>query len=99
MAVVSLSEAKNHLRVDQSAEDALIQVYLDAAIDYVRNFLNTDIPGELDSPVSTPSAIKAAIYLIVGGLYEHREQYSEVDIKENPAVKNLLFPYRRGMGI
>jgi uncharacterized phiE125 gp8 family phage protein len=32
---VSLSEAKAHLRVTSSAEDAVIQMYLDAAVSYL----------------------------------------------------------------
>lgn len=92
MAIVSLSEAKSHLRVDQSAEDSLIQLYIDAADEYIANYLN-------NASYPKNSAIKAAALLIVGGLYENREQYGEAEIKESPAVKNLLFPYRRKMGI
>lgn len=99
MAIVSLSEVKSHLKVDQSDEDTLIQVYIDASVDWIRNFLDTDIPGELDSPVSTPASIKAAAFLIVGNLYENREGAGKDEIKDNPAVKSLLFPYRKQMGV
>lgn len=99
MAIVSLSEAKSHLRVDQSNEDTLIQIYIDAAVDHVREYLNGEIKGELDSPVSTPASIKAAIFLLVGDLYENREAGSEAEIKRNPAVDALLYPYRVRLGL
>lgn len=81
-----------HLRVDQSTEDTLIQIYIDAAQDYIEQFLNT-----MDYPVN--SAIKAAALLIVGDLYENREGAGEKEIKENPAVMRLLYPYRQDIGI
>lgn len=99
MAIVSLSEAKSHLKVDQSDEDTLIQLYIDAAVTHVREYLNGEIKGELDSPVSTPAAIKAAILLLVGDLYENREGANVQEVKRNPAVDRLLFPYRVRMGL
>lgn len=99
MAIVSLSEAKDHLRVNQTTEDTLIQLYIDAASDYVREYLNGEIKGELDSPVSTPAAIKAAALLLIGDLYENREAGGVDEIKRNPAVGALLYPYRVRLGI
>jgi uncharacterized phage protein (predicted DNA packaging) len=99
MSIVSLSLAKNHLRVDQSEEDSLIQSYIDAAEQYVEGYINRTIPGSLDSPVTTPKPIISAILLIVGDLYENRLGASEVDLKENKAVVSFLYPYRVGIGI
>lgn len=92
MALISLSEAKSHLRVDQSDEDTLIQAYVDAAIDYIGNFLNC-------ANYPQAASIKAAALLIVGDLYENREGAGEKEIKKNPAVENLLYPYRVRLGI
>lgn len=92
MALISLSEAKEHLKVDQSDEDTLIQIYIDAAVDYIGNFLNND--GFPYKP-----AIKAAALLVVGDLYENRKGGADKDIKANPAVMNLLYPYRLEIGI
>lgn len=55
--------------------------------------------GKADSPISTPSAIKAACLLIIGDLYENREGAGEKEVKENMAVQRLLHPYRIGIGI
>lgn len=92
MAIVSLSEAKSHLKVDQSDEDTLIQLYIDAAVDYIGGYLN-------NPSFAYNSSIKAACLLIVGDLYENREAGSDVEIKRNPSVDSLLFAYRKDMGV
>jgi uncharacterized phage protein (predicted DNA packaging) len=92
MAIVTLTEIKSHLRIDQSAEDALLNIYLDAAEDYISVFLNE--PNFPQAP-----SIKAACLLIIGDLYENREGAGEKEIKENPAVHRLLHPYRKELGI
>lgn len=92
MALISLSEAKEHLKVENSDEDALIQLYINAAIDYIGNFLNLE-----NYPYA--ASLKAAALLIVGDLYENREAGVEKEIKPNPAVINLMFPYREGLGV
>lgn len=97
MATVTLAEAKLHLRastyVDSpDPEDTLINIYIAAADDYIRNFLDREI-------IPNKSAIKAAALLIVADLYENREGSGEKEIKENPAVMRLLFPYRRNLGV
>lgn len=90
--IVTLTQAKDHLRVDQSTEDTLITLYIQAAEDWISNFLNTpNIPYT--------HSVKAAALLIIGDLYENREGASEKEIKENPAVVRLLYPYREGLGI
>lgn len=99
MSVVTLTEAKLHLRVTDTSEDTLIQSYIDAAQDFVRNYINQPLPGEFDSPAITPAAVKSAILLYVGDLYENRQAQSEKDLKPNQAVHSLLYPYRVGIGI
>lgn len=90
--VVSVDEAQMHLRVTQDDDLTLIQTYIEAAEEYISQFLNTQNFPE-------NSAIKAAALLIVGDLYENREGAGEKDIKENPAVMRLLYPYRIDLGI
>jgi uncharacterized phiE125 gp8 family phage protein len=44
---------------------------------------------------ATPAAIRAAILLLCGALYENREAYhTAAKLHENPAVNLLLFPFR-----
>lgn len=92
MSLVTLTEIKSHLRIDQSEEDALLQIYLDAATDYIGAFLN-------EPSIPENASIKAACLLLIGDMYENREGAGEKEIKENPAVKRLLNFYRKDMGI
>jgi len=97
MAIITLTEAKLHLKASTSAtspdpDNDLINIYIDAAEDYIKAYLDRQI-------VPTKSAIKAAALLIVGDLYENREGASVDEIKENPAVHRLLFPYRKNLGV
>jgi uncharacterized phage protein (predicted DNA packaging) len=99
MATVTLSEVKLHLRITHTDEDSLLAIYMDAADDYMRKFLNRSIPGENESPAIIPSAIKSAALLFIGDLYENREGAGEKVIVANPAVDRLLYPYREEIGI
>lgn len=87
--IPTTAEAKLHLRVDGSTEDSLIATYIDAANDFVKNYLDRET-------VPNKSAIKSAMLLIVGDLYENR---GNAPAQENPAVARLLYPYRRNIGV
>lgn len=110
--LVDLPTAKMHLRVDDSAEDALITLYLEAAQASVVEFLNRNVyptQDELDTAAEAPpaepmvvnAAIKAAILLLVGHLFANREEaavgLSVAALPVNSRV--LLQPYRVGMGV
>lgn len=92
MATVTLSEAKEHLHVTNTAQDNVIAIYMDAADDHIKNFLNK-------TQFQKTAAVKAAALLIIGDLFKNREATGEKDFKINPAAKSLLFPYRVDMGI
>lgn len=96
---VTITEVKAHLRITSNVEDALLQLYMDAANDRIENYINRPIPDNTDSPPTAPAAIKAAALLIISDMYENREGAGEKEIKENPALKSLLYPYRVELGI
>jgi hypothetical protein len=97
--VVTLAQARLHLRVTQTDEDSLIQLYIEASEQQIRNWLNRRIPGEDLATPNIPSAVKAAALLIITGLYENRSDVLTGTVEKNIAVMNLLFPYRVEMGI
>lgn len=92
MATVTLQEAKRQCRVVHSYEDDLIQVYMEAADDWIANFLNT-------ANFPQVAAIKAAALLIIHDMYDNRGATGEKEFRANPAVDRLLYPYRENIGI
>lgn len=94
--IVTMEEAKAHLRVDGTDADADITLKLDAAVDAVSGRLGRSIPWKdadgLDVPV--PAAVKAAILLELGDLYANREGAIVGTIHTvNPTVERLLSRY------
>lgn len=98
MAVVTLDEAKAHLRVDGSDDDADITLKLAAAEDAAAQALNRPIPwmDADDAEVPVPASVKVAILLILGDLHAVREgSVIGATHAVNPTVERLLNPYRR----
>jgi len=102
-----------HLRADDDSTE-MVQLYLDAAEEQAAEYLNRrfyaneetlavavlDGSAGLD-PMLINNSIKAACLLILGHLYEHRE---DVVLNASAAAiplgsRSLLLPYRVGMGI
>ena len=97
MSVVTMIEAKAHLRVDGADEDADISLKLAAAEDAVTRSLGRPLPWTDASgqPVPVPASVKAAILLLLGDLYAVRESAIVGATRvENETVDRLLAPYR-----
>ena len=83
MMLVTLDQAKEHLRVDFDADDDLLTAYIHAASAAVLNYLKdaaydfTDTSGEILTDSSgtelTPYVVKQATLLMVGEFYRNRE--------------------------
>lgn len=100
MAIVTLAEAKLHLRVDQDTEDSVITIYMAAAEEYIEKYINRTIPNKNLPAGSVPAPIRAACLLLIGDMYQNREaQVVAATIAENPAMFRLLQPYRVNIGI
>ncbi len=109
MSLVTLATAKLHLRVDHADEDALIQLFIDAAeqstADYLERGVYPDAATLADpapdlNGIVINAAIMAAILLQIGNLYANREAVTTGGTAELPlGVKHLLQPYRYGMGV
>ena len=105
--LLDLATVKLHLRVDDSAEDALIGLYATAAEEFAMQFLGrtiyaTALAQGLDTAgIVINPAIQAALLLIVGHLYANREDVlAGVSVAQLPnGSQYLLQPYRSGMGV
>ena len=87
----TLEQAKAHLRVEHTDEDALIQSLMDTATAACADYLNM---AAADLVVAVPAPVKSAALLLVGALYENRESMGERPFHKNPAFEALLNPYR-----
>lgn len=83
MAIVDLTAAKMHLRVDGSDDDQLIQSLLKAAIGSTSNYLNRSIPwkDEAGSDVEVPEEVNAAIITELRALYDGSDDVQSVTFK------------------
>lgn len=86
--MLTLYEAKAHLRIDHNDEDELLQAYIDAAEASIADFLGTELPTPMPAPV------RAAILLRVADLYENREAQTDRPLHGNKTFERLLQPYR-----
>lgn len=66
--IISPDLAKQHMRVDYSEEDALIMLYIEAAEQYVSNYIGRS----LDDLDPFPSDLQVAILRLVAFYYEVR---------------------------
>ncbi len=105
MAVLDIKVAKRHLNLheDCGVDDLLLtQVYMPAAEDHVAQYLNRPVPWKdsAGSDVPVPASVLAAMLLVLADLHENREaQFVGVTAMANPTVRNLLNPFRVGLGV
>jgi uncharacterized phiE125 gp8 family phage protein len=69
---------------------------------FTAGFPPTDQNSPVDMASGVPAALKAAIKLVIGDLYQNREGAALVNgakYEANPTVAALMLPYRADMGI
>ncbi|AKI01431.1 putative phage protein [Hoeflea sp. IMCC20628] len=69
MSAVTLALAKAHMNIDGTADDELIQLYIDAAETFVGNYIGKPL-ADLDP---MPDDLKLAVLKLVAFYYEQRE--------------------------
>lgn len=107
--LVTLDEAKAHLRVTHDLEDEDIQLRIEAASESVISYLKdasldfVDTGGDLITDSSgnslVPARVKMATLLLLGAFYGHRGEDGGQAAQYRmgflpPAVTALLFPLR-----
>ena len=103
MALVTLEEAKEYLRVDSGDEDATIGILLATAcricVDVARlsdkewNEINEGTDDSEKTPVQ--ETMKVAILYAVGYLFEHREEADHHAL--TLTLRSVLFAVREGV--
>ena len=103
MALVTLTEAKEYLRVDTADEDAMIGILVTSAgrlcADVAR--LSDDkweaVNSEVEDASLTPirETMKVAILYTIAYLFEHREEADHHDL--TLTLRSILFAIREGV--
>jgi uncharacterized phage protein (predicted DNA packaging) len=87
--MITLDEAKNHVRVDGTADDAAITAMIETAKTHIENYTGTNYAeGEIPAPV------KSAALILVADLYDNRTLQVETALYTNRTYAQLLNPYR-----
>lgn len=75
--LVTLEEAKAHLRVDHDLDDSTIEIYINGSSESVINYLDGASPYLLDEDgketTKVKYVVKAATLIMVGEFYKNRE--------------------------
>lgn len=106
--LVTLAQAKLHLRIDEDDGDNDLELKIHAASGAVLNYVRQSDPAWLDTagepvidtagePAGIPYEVKAATLLLLGDLYKERDgantsQWSHGFLPVS--VLSLLYPYR-----
>ena len=108
MELITLTEAKEYLRVDSADEDALTESLLAAAVNLCRDVarLTDDQWADIDSDkccsknysraklTEVRETLRVAILYTLGYLYEHREEADHHAL--TLTLRSLLFGIREG---
>lgn len=91
--VVTLAQAKTHLRITDTDHDADIQAKVDQADGIIRNYLKSQNDAAWTDETA-PKAVQSATLLMVGHLFEHRGDDMDPDESLWKAIERLLMRYR-----
>ena len=87
--VVTVDEAKAHLRIDHDEEDAYLDGLIAKAQVVAEDYCRVSFPDEAPEPV------RLAVLLMVSHYYENRDNPDkQVYVTMRIAFENLLYPYR-----
>lgn len=106
MALLTLSEAKNYLRVDTEDDDALISSLIEASKVLTQDVgrISAEIWAEVEAEPTAEdpedlkqlrAVVKVGILYTLAYLYEHREEADHHDLMIT--MRNLLFAVREGV--
>lgn len=94
---VALEDVKVHLRIDDDAEDSLLETYILVATEQAEHIMQREIIFRSDKNAlaqtieEVPQTVKAFILCYVGDLYSHRELSDAQNL--TTFWKHLLDPF------
>ena len=87
--VVTVAEAKAHLRLESEEEDAFIESLIEQAQAVAEDYCRVTF----ESPA--PEPVRLAVLLMVAHYYENRDTPErQIYVTLRMAFENLLYPYR-----
>lgn len=89
--MITVARAKQHLRIDHSADDEYLEDLIQAATEATADYLNQTV---IEAMTTAPAPVQAAVLLLVGDLYANREMQADRQLYENETYERLLNPYR-----
>lgn len=104
--IPSIIELKGqcHIDLDDESEDALLNLYGQAAREKAEKFMNMrlfdlEVPENVENGMVINASVKLAIMLAVGHWYENREDSTALSLQTVPlGFHSILNDYRRGPG-
>lgn len=85
---ITNKDVLNHLKID---EEENLQIYLDAAKSFVK-----DYTALTDEEIDTKPSIVPLVYVLVAEYYENR-QYTVANDKVNAVISSTLDMYRKNL--
>lgn len=113
MELITIEQARAHCRADPE-DDELLHVYSSASEGAAQQFLNRRVFPDAASmeaavldgtagcePIVVNDSVRAAVLLMLGHLYRNREEVITGTIvsEMKEGARNLLWPYRIGLGV
>ena len=96
MSIITLATIKQDLRITHNSDDAILQIYLDAAEDEALRFLNSvELP--LDTNDELAPSVYGGVFLLVRSKYD-AENGDEI-AKLRRCAETMLMPYREELGV
>ena len=95
---ITLAEAKMHCRIDGDEEDALIQAYIDAALEVCQKHIGKRFDSDTPDIDFNP-ALKVGCMMYISQLYEYRTTISDIEAKEVPFAISALWSAYRDPGV
>lgn len=95
--IITLTEAKLHLRYDDDDSDSLIEAYIEAAESAVLSYVTDEFAN-----CQYPKQFKTAVLILLGYFDQHRNAEKETPINGNylpQPVVSLLYPFRKPTAI